>query len=647
MNASIRHRGPDDEGYALFGEGEPVLFGGMDTPENVLASGHAYSPIVRDPRAGTDDGVRVAFGHRRLSILDLSPAGHQPMCTPDRRYWIVYNGEVYNYPELRDELSALGHTFRTGTDTEVVLHAFAEWGRDCLSRFNGMFAFAVLDRESQKIFAARDRFGVKPLYYWRSPAGFIALASEIKQFTVLPGWEPRLNRQRAFDFLAYSLVDHTRETLFDGVYQLRGGEAVEVDLDGSGIVGPFTYYTLEPETTKASFSRACERFRRLLFDAVRLRLRADVPVGSCLSGGLDSSSIVCAVDSLLGTGREERMQQTFSACSLNPRYDEKRFVEEVVAGRAIEAHYDYPSIDCFLEELDRLVWHQDEPFVSTSMYAQWNVFRLAAQSGIRVMLDGQGADEQLCGYHTFFPVRYADLVRSGAWLRCLGEIRQARDLFGLPAREMLLETAFYLFPDWLRRFVQKTIFSPMVRPPWIDTTRLGNPGTIESSVPAVHTVADAARVQLLHTSLPALLHWEDRNSMAHSVEARVPFLDYRVVEFVTGLPTEYRLLDCETKRVLREGMRGVLPETIRTRRDKMGFTTAEEEWVTGSDSGRLRDLVARAVDRSQGILSPAALEQFDGIVQGNSPYSPDIWRWISFSRWMEVFGVAPREEGGR
>ena len=640
MTRVIRHRGPDDGGYALFAA-DGTLLGEVFDPDSALAL-KDIPPVCMSPGSGG-----VMLGHRRLAILDLSPAGHQPMTTSDRLYWIVYNGEVYNYRELRDELEALGHAFQTETDTEVVLHAYAEWGRDCLDRFNGMFAFAILDRESRTVFAARDRFGVKPLYYWYSPAGFLAFASEIKQFTALPGWEARLNRQRAFDFLAYALVDHTRETLFDGVCQLRGGEAVEVDLAGSGIFEPFTYYTLEPVTTESSFSRACERFRALFFDAVRLRLRADVPVGSCLSGGLDSSSIVCAVDSLLGAGRGERMQQTFSACSVNPRYDERRFMEEVVSGRAIEANYEYPSIDRFLEEMDHLVWHQDEPFVSTSMYAQWNVFRLAADSGIRVMLDGQGADEQLCGYHAFFPVRYADLLRSGAWLRCLGEIRQAGDLFASPMRQTLLETVFYLVPDRLRRFVQRRMYAPTIFPPWINGERLENPRTIESSVPAVHTVADLTLIQLLYTSLPALLHWEDRNSMAHSVESRVPFLDYRIVEFVTGLPTEYRLKDCETKRVLREGMRGVLPETIRARRDKMGFTTAEEEWVTGTDAGRLRELVVQAIAMSGGIISSRALDQFDEIVQGRRPYSPDIWRWITFSRWMKIFGVALGEAGAR
>ncbi|HOV68299.1 MAG TPA: asparagine synthase (glutamine-hydrolyzing), partial [Methanoregulaceae archaeon] len=376
MNAAIRHRGPDDEGFALFcDDGEPVLFGGADTPENVLTTTFPYSPKVRDG-APVQGPVRVALGHRRLSILDLSPAGHQPMCTPDRRYWIVYNGEVYNYRELRTELEGAGHTFRTGTDTEVILHAYVAWGRDCMERFNGMFAFVLYDRETRTIFAARDRFGVKPLYYWRSPDGFIAFASEIKQFTVLPGWEARLNHQRAFDYLAYSLLDHTNETMFAGVLQLRGGEAVEFGVDTVPDPLPvyrWYKYTFEPDRSRREYEEACARFRELFTDSVRLRLRADVPLGSCLSGGLDSSSIVCVVNDLLMAAGKKEVQRTFSATSDVKQFDESEFIRAVVEEREIEAHYVCPSIDDLLGELDRIIWHQDEPFGSTSIYAQWSV----------------------------------------------------------------------------------------------------------------------------------------------------------------------------------------------------------------------------------------------------------------------------------
>ncbi|HEX2077328.1 MAG TPA: asparagine synthase (glutamine-hydrolyzing), partial [Longimicrobium sp.] len=411
MCDAVRHRGPDDEGFALFPPGgcPPRALGGPDTPPDAYGSGYPYAP-----EAPADDGpgprAIAALGHRRLSIVDVSPAGHNPMSYDAGRLWITYNGEVYNYVELRCELEALGHAFVSHTDTEVILAAWRQWGRECLNRLNGMFAFALVDRERRTFFAARDRWGIKPLYYWVSPAGFVAFASEVKQLTGLPGWEPRINGQRAYDFLNWRVTDHTDETLFRGVHQLRGGQFFEAPLPEGDAAVPYgaggrvpvgQWYTLRPAPFEGSFDDAAERFRELLTDSVRLRLRADVPVGSCLSGGLDSSSIVCVMDGLLrmnGGG----VQKTFSACSQVPRFDERRWMEEVVAGTAVEPHYVYPPLDGAFAELGALTWHQDEPFASTSIYAQWSVFRLARQNGVTVMLDGQGADEQLVGYHNFF-----------------------------------------------------------------------------------------------------------------------------------------------------------------------------------------------------------------------------------------------------
>ena len=642
MTAVIRHRGPDDEGFAVFSDGaEPALFGGERTPDSVLTSSFPYSPSARCASIEADN-VRLALGHRRLSILDLSPAGHQPMCTSDRRYWIVYNGEVYNYRELRDELEAAGHTFSTGTDTEVVLHAYAEWGRDCLSRFNGMFAFVLLDREAGTIFAARDRFGVKPLYYWFSPGGCLAFASEIKQFTVLPGWQARLNHQRAFDYLAYSFLDHTDETMFAGVMQLRGGQAVEARIDEiDGTLPVYRWYDFQPERSRLAYADACARFRELFSDSVRLRLRADVSIGSCLSGGLDSSSIVCVANDLLRDSGPAEPQRTFSATSDVRRFDESDYIATVVEERGLEAHFTCPSVDDLLDQLDRIIWHQDEPFGSTSIYAQWSVFGLAARTGMKVMLDGQGADEQLCGYHTFFPARYADLFLGGRWLRLRRELELARERYGYPVRQSAIEMAFFAMPDRVRRPIQQARFGEMLTPSWIDTDLLDAPLRPSDLLPQSHGTRALSYSQLFHTSLPMLLHWEDRSSMAHSIESRVPFLDYRLVEFVVGLPGDYKLADCRTKQVLRDGMKGVLPETIRERQDKIGFATAEVEWVR-QEPGLFRSMVMDAIDGAQGILNDEARRLFEDVLAGERAYTNDyyIWRWICFSRWLTLFEVS-------
>ncbi|MEO5957789.1 MAG: asparagine synthase (glutamine-hydrolyzing), partial [Opitutaceae bacterium] len=384
MTRLVRHRGPDGEGFAFYSPArhEVQAVSSAETPAGV--------PGAKDAPPGSTLGL----GHRRLSILDLTAAGHQPMTDATAEIWITYNGEIYNYAELRAELAPRGHAFHTGTDTEVIVAAWREWGEGCLAHFNGMFAFVLFDRRTRRLFAARDRFGVKPLYLWATPAAGLAFASEIKQFTAHPGWRARLNGERAYDFLNWGITDHTAETMFAGVRQLRGGEFISAPLEALATASPQRWYAVQSAPFDGDFAAAGRRFRELLDDSIRLRLRADVPIGSCLSGGLDSSSIVCTVRAQLGPRATEH-QKTFSAYSDVARFDERGFIEDVVAATGAASHSVVPDPTALLSELDTLVWHQDEPFSSTSIYAQWCVFRLARAHNVTVMLDGQGADEAL------------------------------------------------------------------------------------------------------------------------------------------------------------------------------------------------------------------------------------------------------------
>lgn len=642
MTDQIRHRGPDDEGFALFFKDQPVLaLGGADTPREAFVS-----ELLSAPRGRLEPGAArnaiAAFGHRRLSILDLSVAGHQPMASADGRYWITYNGEIYNYRELRAELEAKGHRFVSQTDTEVILAAYAEWGKECLHRFNGMWAFVLADRETGRFFAARDRFGVKPLYYWVAPEGFVAFASEIKQFTVLPGWSARVNGQRAYDFLRWALTDHTEETLFRDVFQLRGGEALELDLNAPIDRLPvYRWYSLAPRPFRGGMEAAVEEFRDLLRDAVSLRLRADVSVGSCLSGGLDSSSIVCLVNDLLVNQGKSEQQKTFSACTEVKRFDEREYIDEVVRSREIEAHYTYPAHESLFENLESMAWHQDEPFASTSIFAQWQVFGLAAEHGVKVMLDGQGADEQLAGYHAFFAPRFASLFRSLSWVTLWSEIRAAEAVHGYRGWDAVKRIANATLPAPLLHALGQMRGNDGTAPEWMDLTQLAavplNPVAKHGVAP--NTIQKLSHAQLTATNLPMLLHWEDRDSMAHAVESRVPFLDYRLVEFVLGLPDEAKLANGVTKRVLREAMRGILPERIRTRMDKMGFVTAEEVWLREKAPERFRQALRRAMEVSQGVITPEAMVMLERMISGEIPFSYLPWRLISFGAWVEAFDV--------
>lgn len=632
MTRAVRHRGPDGEGFAyVTAAGAVTAVLSPETPRGV--AGATQPPT----------GAVLGLGHRRLSILDLSIAGHQPMADEAGDSWIVFNGEIYNYLELQAELTAKGHRFRSHCDTEVILAAWREWGEGCLARFNGMWAFVLFDRRTRQIFAARDRFGVKPLYLWRTPTGGLALASEIKQFTTHPGWRPRLNGQRAYDFINWGIQDHTAETLFADVIQVRGGEFLASSLDALGRANPQRWYHLQPASFGGDFAAAGARFRELLDDAVRLRLRADVPVGSCLSGGLDSSSLVCTMRAQLGE-RAPQLQNTFSAYSDVPRFDERSYIEEVANATGATRHAIVPSPETLLAEFDQLTWHQDEPFGSTSIFAQWCVFRLARQNNVVVMLDGQGADEALGGYHGYFNPRLAGLLRRGELRRFWGEAATIRALHGQTWFAQAKMLANELLPPGIADRLRGAAGRSVKAPAFIDFARLGaEPRALHEGVTDLRDpVRSLGRAQLLSLSLPMLLHWEDRDSMAHSVEARLPFLDYRLVEFCLGLPEDFKLADGWTKRVLREGMRGRLPERVRLRRDKLGFATAEETWMRDRHRPEFVALLDEAIATAGGILTPAARTKVEAMLDGREPFRFLAWRFISFGRWLRRFSVPVR-----
>lgn len=643
MTGLIRHRGPDDEGYVLFSPahagGSPVALGGSDTPQDVYHAAAAYAP-KGELAEHYGQPYDVALGHRRLSILDLSAAGHQPMCTADQRLWITYNGEVYNYLEMRRELEAKGHAFRTKTDTEVILKAYREWGVAAFDRMNGMFACVLYDVANRTVTAIRDRFGVKPLYYWMSPQGVLAVASEIKQFTALEGWQACLEGQSAYDFLNWGIIDHTEKTFFAGVRQLRGGEAVTfalADLHKGRPLQPRRWYVPTPRPFKGSLEQAGRRFGELLEDSIRLRLRADVDVGSCLSGGLDSSAIVCLTNRFLKQASVYGRQKTFSACSDVERFCERRFIDTVVAATGVDAHYTYPSLDHVFDDCRDIVWHQDEPFSSSSIYAQWQVFKLAKEQHVKVMLDGQGADEQLAGYHGFFGNRFYDLCCGLRWKTLYDEIKVSGQMH--PSLRPLPLLANKFVPDRLRQPLRKLLGKPSIRPDWLGIDLLGAQDRDPYQLGRHKSVVGQSLQQLSHTSLPMLLHYEDRDSMAHSVESRTPFLDFRLVEFSLGLSSDHKISNGWTKRALREGMKGVLPEAIRQRMDKMGFLTAEEEWLRHRGVQRFRQELEGAIAASQGIIKPMAMDHLQEIVDGRRPFSYLPWRLIVFGYWMERFAV--------
>ena len=512
-----------------------------------------------------------------------------------------------------------------------------------------MWALAIYDTQARTLFLARDRFGVKPLYYWTSPEGLFAFASEIKQFTALPGWSARLNGQRAYDYLVFGITDHTAETMFSGVYQIRPGHCVTLAVDDASVVSPGkslstrAWYELRPKAFAGSFENAAREFRELFEQSIALRLRADVPVGSCLSGGLDSSSIVCVLNEFLRKQGVQSLQKTFSACSDVDRFDERKWIDLVVGKTGVEAHYDYPALDRLFEESPAITWHQDEPFGSTSIYAQWCVFRLAAQNGVKVMLDGQGADEQLCGYHLFFGARLSSLCRKWRLFDAYKEARDMRNLHGYSYPASVKQVAPYILPETFLNLLKQCLGYYHSRPDWLNLSRLN----AEARDPFVSNlsyrggVGDLSYAQLTTSTLQMLLHWEDRDSMAHSIESRVPFLDYRLVEFVLGLPEEYKIYKGVTKRVLREAMAEFLPEQVRTRVDKIGFATPEEVWVRNTSMDVFQRKIEESVQSASFCFNAdAMMREFADICHGRKNFSFLPWRIINFGEWVRIFHVS-------
>jgi asparagine synthase (glutamine-hydrolysing) len=607
MNEVLDHRGPDGTGYAYLGT--TARF--STTP--------SLAPVAGD---------RVALGHKRLSIIDLSPAGTQPMASNDGTLWITYNGEIYNYIELRDELSRLGHTFRSATDTEVIIAAYSEWGTGCFARFNGMWALAIWDRRTRSLLLSRDRFGVKPLYYVRLDDGGIGFASEIKALLAGKLVASKLDVGTCVDFLKWSLADHYDRTFFTGVTALTSGHFLVLN-DDTEMPRPMPYWRLTPsDDVETDRDEGRKRFRELFGDAVELRMRSDVPVGSCLSGGLDSSSIVCLAAS--GAGRRPGSLHTFTAGSADPAVDERAWSRLAGAHAGVREHEVVPTAAGFVEDLDDLLWHQEQPFSTSSIYAQWCIMREAHASGIPVLLDGQGADEVLCGYRKYYFFYLRELLRLG---RYLAAAREASALLRHGDRGIfnMRDAARYL-PGALRRALPD--LGDYITPAWHDHWH-----TSQARLGAGSSVRDRQLGDVYRYSVPALLRYEDRNSMAWSIESRVPFLDYRLVEWLVNCPSGIKLARGLTKAVMRDAMRGVVPDAILDRRDKVGFTTSQTDWMRGDLRQPIEEALAAPSDPLHEMLDmPRLRREFAAWLENRSRLDHGhFFRVFIVDRWLKKF----------
>ncbi|MDD5089784.1 MAG: asparagine synthase (glutamine-hydrolyzing) [Candidatus Wallbacteria bacterium] len=563
------------------------------------------------------------FGHRRLSIIDLSDEAGQPMQTADGRFLLVYNGEIYNFMELRAELEKRGAFFRTRSDTEVLLTGLAMDGTAFIPKLCGMFAFAFFDSAAERVILARDRFGIKPLYYWQE-AREIAFASEIKALLASGLLQPTAEPSAVKDYLVRGLTDAREETFFRRVKQLPPGSLARIEHGRLSLRHWYDWPVPDPEEDAAEW---CLKLRDLLRSSVAGHMVADVDVGSCLSGGIDSSGIVCLMAGIDGSGHRRR--HSFSVNFDFPGCSERKF-QETVADRAMtDPHYLTFDSSEACDMLPRVVFHQDEPFHSLSMLAQWKVMEAARKQRVVVLLDGQGADELFAGYPSFYVDTLASELRRFRWLRALIEAHSISSLHGERTLTLLRRALRKLFPLKRKKIRNR---SPL-NEGYFSKAVSELPPPVYYSDPLFAGVSQA----MCRTSLPCLLRYEDRNSMAHSIEARVPYLDHRVVEHVFRAPAGVFVKGGVTKWGLREALKGEIPEPVRRRNDKMGFVAPDAHWLTGG----LKDLMLSLLDEALKIdifeqekINLMAAELRQGQI------SPFLFRTCCFALWKRIFKVS-------
>lgn len=627
-NDAAAHRGPDGQGFALFNTRRPEeRFIGLET--ETLPDASALGPMT------------LGLGHRRLAIIDLSTSGLQPMSNEDQSLWLVFNGEIYNFLELRAELEQAGHTFRSHSDSEVILHAYEAWGEQCVHRFIGMWSFALADLKQRQLFCSRDRFGIKPFHYYADGQHFV-FGSEIKQLLCFPFVQRRVNEKAVYEYLAHEGVDWGEETFFSDIFKLPPGHNLLVDLD-SATYEKTSYYP--PQfiiDTHISRGEAAEEFRRLLIDSVSLHLRSDVKVGSCLSGGLDSSAIVSLMSQLLAHDGTPENQYTFSSHFEDEEANELVYTQEAIQATGAQAMFVQPTCDDFMQDLEQMVWSQEEPFGSTSIFAQWSVFKLIHQHQVKVVLDGQGADEQLAGYVSLSPYYFMELAAKRHYLRLLTETWCHARLQGRPWLTLLPGPA----GAWMRKvFLSKAagVVAPQsdwLRPEMASRYENGTGYMANFGIRPFDETEYLSNVLyqfMFLNNLPPLLRYEDRNSMAFSVESRVPFLDHRLVEFIFSLPSHLKIRNGYTKRVMREAMDGILPRTIRWRARKMGFATPERRW----QQTILRPLIGQALndDRLRAFIIPEKANAYLKYLETHQILNFAPWRWVNLSLWLKAYDL--------
>lgn len=549
MTDAVSHRGPDGDGHWI------------------------------------DDRKKIGLGHRRLAIIDLSSEADQPMKYHDGRYSMIFNGEIYNYIELKEKLSKKGYEFKTSSDTEVLLALFDEKKEKCLDELDGMFAFAIWDEKEKKLFCARDRFGEKPFFYAVKDGAFY-FASEMKALWAV-GVSRKTNDKMLFNYLLNGILYNPRdlsETFFEGIRRLKAAHYFFVSPEKIS-PEPVRYWDIDYRKTPAKISddEAIEKFRELFFESVNRRLRSDVAVGSSLSGGLDSSAVVCVIDRLRENSAQKQM--TFSARFPGFSKDEGKFMQMVIDRTRVDPHFVFPDENGLIDDFETLCRHQEEPFGSASIYAQFCVMRLAKENNVTVLLDGQGADEILAGYLQYFNFYFKQLRREDKTLYKTEKAAYAA-VHNLQGKSGIKEIGGEILQDYFPPFLQSKIrkFKKKISAnsqPFLNRDFFGEYANQDFylNFDYAKSLHHALYKSAVEGELEDLLRYADRNSMAHSREVRLPFLSHKLAEFVFALPEHFKIRGGVTKYLMRKSFTGILPDGIVNRMDKIGYEPPQANWL--------------------------------------------------------------------
>lgn len=615
MNNVIAHRGPDGEGFLLATEQ-------TNTPHyNLLQQNYQRKDLNYIPSSNLKAGDQnsfLALGHRRLSILDLSDTGHQPMCNKEAKTWIVFNGEIYNYIEIREELKKLGHIFISESDTEVILLAYQQWGTACVERFNGMWAFCIYDTEKQFCFASRDRFGVKPFYYINNKDIF-SFASEQKAFVKAGLIDCKINSEALHNYLVNGLLETTVANFFEEINELMPGNNLVFNIKTREIKLS-AYYNLKEHITlkndKLSEKELIERVSHTFENAVKLRLRSDVEVGTCLSGGIDSSALAVSISEIT-----KQPLYCFTSVFRNNPINEEHFADSV-AKKINAKHFKVePTLEGFLTEVDDLIYSQDVPIWDTSTYAQYKVMELAKKNNIKVVLDGQGADELFGGYHHHFLAKWNNLFSQANYMMAMNEISMSKKTIANPLQFYLKEKVKQ------KNYLNKKYFNLFFKNEFLNSAEIKNPSVYFNSINE-QLVDD-----IYNTRLKSFLKCEDRCGMWHSVESRTPFADdIELINLLFSFNGNKKIKDGVSKYLLREAVKNKLPNEIYNRYDKKGFETPMNVWMKKMHPQIISEIKTAKFD----FVNYTDIEKINS---ENTFQNKLLFKLFVLSRWQKLFSA--------